>query len=73
MRQYRMGSPQFGEPRGESGERFVGRVPVEPGNRSVLCVGVVVSALRLAEFRAHREHWRAAREHQNGQKRALIA
>ena len=50
----------------------IGVRPVEPACLIVLCIGVVVAFLRLAEFGAHGEHRRSAREEQRGEKIALI-
>ena len=56
------------------GQQFgIGRRPVQPGDFVVLGIGVVVAVLGLAEFGAHRQHGRAARQQQGGEQGALVA
>ena len=51
----------------------VGAVPVDPRQRVVLRVRVVVAALRASELVAHREHRRAARQQQRREQVADVA
>src|SRR6185436_3296413 len=57
----------------EIDERVVRRRPVEPRQRVVLRVPVVVAALRAPELIAHCEHRRAARYEERGEKIADVA
>jgi hypothetical protein len=67
--------PQFAaqreDLRGEGDQAFVGGLPIDPGRRVVLAVGVVVAALGVAEFGAGAKHSRALREQQRGEQCAL--
>ena len=51
---------------------FGGELPVEPRERRVLAVGVVVAVLGLAEFIAGEEHRHALREEQRGEEVPLL-
>ncbi len=64
---------QRGEVRDEGGELEVGAFPVEPRERVVLRVRVVVAALRPAELVSHGDHGRAAGNEQRGEEAARIA
>ena len=66
-------APRLGQPPGEGDQRRVGRRPVDPGDRVVLGVGVVVAALAVAEFRAHRQHRRSARDERQREQIAHVA
>jgi hypothetical protein len=64
---------QVDEPRHEGDERLVRRRPIDPGERVVLRVAVVVAALRAAQLIAHPEHGSAARAQECGEQVANVA
>ena len=68
-----MGAADLRQPSGESDQACVSLRPVDPGGRVVLGVGVVVAVLAVAEFGAHRQHRRAAREIGQRQQIAHVA
>ena len=49
----------------------IGVFPVEPGQRIVLAVGIVVAGLRASELIATQQHRHPLRQHQRGEKCAL--
>jgi ribose/xylose/arabinose/galactoside ABC-type transport system permease subunit len=71
--QLREALAQANQPGDVVDQLVVGVLPVEPGHLVVLAVGVVVAALRAAEFVATLQHRYALRDEQRGQQRTLQA
>ena len=51
---------------------FGGQIPIEPGNRRILTISVIVSVLGLPEFITGQEHRHPLRKKQRGQKIPLL-
>jgi hypothetical protein len=71
--QGRVALAKLDEPPDEGDARRVGRRPVDPRQRAVLRVTVVVALLRAAELVAHREHRRSPRHEQRGEQVPHVA
>ena len=70
--EHRMGVAQRDQATGEGEEIVVDVRPVEPGDRVVLAVGVVVAALGAAELVAAEQHRHAERQQQRRQQRPRL-
>ena len=52
---------------------FAGELPIEPGDRRILAISVVVAVLRLTKFIARKEHRHTLREEQGGEEVPLLS
>jgi hypothetical protein len=71
--QLRETSAQADQPGDKVDQLGIGVLPVEPGHRIVLAVGVVVAGLCAAEFVATLQHRHALGDEERGEQRALQA
>jgi len=70
--EYRMAAPQLDQSAGECQQPAVHPVPIEPRQRPVLTIRVVVAALRASDLVAGKEHRDALREKQGGKEVLLL-
>ena len=72
--EHRVAAAQFDQSRGECGQlgEGLGAFPVDPGQRVVLAVGVVVAILSAAEFITAEQHRHALGEEEGGQQVAFL-
>ncbi len=68
-----MFAPKRRQAADERTELLIRAIPVDPGNRIVLSISVVVATLAVADLRAHRQHGNTARDEQQCQQIAHVA
>ena len=56
----------------EEGALFSGEIPIEPGHRRILAIGIVIAVLRLAEFITGQQHRHALGKEERGEEIALL-